>query len=96
MFLNNEGLFLCVQCEGDCGRTTIDARGWQVARVSEERYLMSKTLRVLKFVVIGAFRLSMILMPTVLDINFVLQVSAKWPTVVGIFVQQSSQWNSCR
>lgn len=57
---------------------------------------MSKTLHVLKFMVIGAFLLSFILIPTVLDINFVLQVSAKWPTVVGVFVQQSSQWNSCR
>lgn len=34
--------------------------------------------------------------PTNIDICIVLQVSAKRSTLVGVFVQQSSQWNSCR
>lgn len=35
-------------------------------------------------------------LPTVLDIKCVLQVSVKWPTVAGVTVQQSSEWNSGR
>jgi len=60
-----------------------------------QRIAQCKNFHIPRSVVTCPFLVRYVL-PSIFASTLVQQVSAKWPTLVSVFVQQSCQWKSCR